>query len=68
MIYDDDGWLSPEDERALDEIERLDTYSDLDPLDRGLFDDSAGARWDDDVDEDDLDDERYDDEEEDEDW
>lgn len=68
MIYDD-GWLSPEDERALDEIERFDPYSDLDSLDRGLFDDPAPERWDDDdMDEDDTDDDYYDEVEEDEDW
>lgn len=51
MYYEDDGWLSPEQELALDEIERLDAYSELDNADSDEFDTVATARWDDDPEE-----------------
>lgn len=55
MYYEDEGWLSPEMELALDEIERLDSFSELEEDDGDTFEDVAASRWDDeDLEEDDL--------------
>jgi hypothetical protein len=51
----EEAWLSPEDKMALDNIERYDSYSDLDDYEKRLREELLSERWDREEDEEDLD-------------
>jgi hypothetical protein len=54
-MFEEESWLSPEDRMALDNIERFDSYSDLDDYERRLREELLSERWDREEDEEDLD-------------
>lgn len=51
----EEAWLSPEDRMALDNIERYDSYSDLDDYEKRLREELLADRWDSEEEEEDLD-------------
>jgi hypothetical protein len=53
-MFEEESWLSPEDRMALDNIERFDSYSDLDDYERRLREELLAERWEDEEDEEDL--------------